>query len=131
MNVLIRNREGRDQVITRVNIKLAAFQPATGRRVAELVSAKTTGAAGVTCRLVEIYSEDQGGARQPHVHEDVEEVIYVLQGEGKAWVDGEEIDITPGDLIVIPIKARHRIINPGVGDLRLLCFFPAAAVEVP
>ncbi|QGP91518.1 Cupin domain protein [Neomoorella glycerini] len=118
-------------MVTRVNLKQAVFQPAAGRRVAELVSAKTTGATGVTCRLVEIYAEDQGGARQPHVHDDFEEVIYVLDGEGKAWVDGEVIDITPGDLIVIPIKAGHRIINPGAGDLRILCFFPAAAVAIP
>lgn len=118
-------------MLTKINIKEAAFQQATGRRVAELVSARATGAAGVTCRLVEIFPETRGGARPPHVHEDLEEVIFVLQGQGKAWVDGEEIAIMEGDLLVIPMKSSHRIINPGAPELCLLCFFPAATVRIP
>ncbi|WP_338824111.1 hypothetical protein MHOCP_22320 [Moorella humiferrea] len=118
-------------MIIKVNIDKVNFQPAVGRRIAELASAKATGATGITCRLVEIYPEEHGGARRPHVHENFEEVIFVLKGEGKAWVDNKEIEIKTGDLIVIPTKALHRIINPGNDDLRLLCFFPAADVEIP
>lgn len=118
-------------MFTRLNLKDAVFQQATGRKVAELVSSRATGAVGVTCRVVEIFPETQGGVRAPHVHDDLEEVIYVLQGQGRAWVDGEETVVTAGDLLVIPMQSSHRIINPGAGALRLLCFFPSGTVGIP
>lgn len=118
-------------MFTLVNINEAKFQQATGRRIAELVSAAVTGTEGVTCRVVEVLPEHQGGARQPHTHCDVEEVIFVLEGQGKIWVEEQEKDILKDDLIVVPMETEHRIINPGGQRLRLLCFFPKARVEIP
>lgn len=117
-------------MFTLVKTSEAKFQQATGRVVAELASAAATGAEGITCRVVEILPEDKGGARTPHSHPDMEEVIFVLEGQGKVWVEDDEREITRDDLIVVPMKARHRIINSG-GTLRLLCFFPGAQVEIP
>ncbi|MDA8228003.1 MAG: cupin domain-containing protein, partial [Desulfitobacterium hafniense] len=78
----------------------------------------------------EITPEDEGGARQPHIHPDMEEVIFVLEGKGRIWVEEQEEDIITNDLIVVPMKLRHRIINPE-GTLKILCFFPAAKVGIP
>lgn len=118
-------------MFTLVNIKQAQFQQATGRMIAELASASATGAEGITCRIVEIFPEHEGGARLPHTHLDMEEVIFVLEGQGRVWVEDQERAITRDDLIVVPMKMRHRIINPGNKALRLLCFFPDARVEIP
>lgn len=118
-------------VFTLVNIDEAKFQQATGRIVAELASAAVTGAEGITCRVVEVFPEDKGGARMPHAHYEMEEVIFVLEGQGRIWVENIEKEIIRDDLIVVPMKMRHRIINPGDGRLRLLCFFPKARVEIP
>ncbi|TGE39108.1 cupin domain-containing protein [Desulfosporosinus fructosivorans] len=118
-------------MFTLVNINQAKFQQATGRIVAELASAAVTGAEGVTCRVVEIFPEHEGGARMPHTHYDMEEVIFVLEGQGKVWVEERERVISRDDLIVVPMKMRHRIINLGDKALRLLCFFPGAQVEIP
>lgn len=118
-------------MFTLVNIKQAQFQQATGRIIAELASAAVTGAEGVTCRVVEIFPKHDGGARMPHTHLDVEEVIFVLDGQGKVWVEEIEKVISKDDLIVVPMKMRHRIINLGNNTLRLLCVFPKAQVEIP
>lgn len=117
-------------MFTKINISQANYKPATGRKIAELVSAAASGAEGVTCRVVEIYPETEGGARQPHVHPEMEEVIFVLEGRGRIWVEEQEEEILPNDLMVIPMRRRHRIINLG-GQLKILCFFPEAQVGIP
>ena len=118
-------------MLTLVNINQAQFQQATGRIIAELASAAVTEAEGVTCRVVEIFPEHDGGARSQHTHIEMEEVIFVLEGQGKVWVEEQEKVISKDDLIVVPMNTKHRIINPGDKPLRLLCFFPKAQVEIP
>lgn len=115
----------------KTNIRDAQFQQATGRRVAELISAAANGSKNVTCRVVSIFSETKGGARNPHIHPDIEEVIFVLDGEGSVWVNGEEIPIVKDDLMIIPSAVEHRIINPSEDALELLCIFPSAEVPIP
>lgn len=114
----------------KINITNVEFQPATGRQIAEIASAAVSGAKTVTCRIVEIFPEGQVGPRAPHSH-DIEEVIYVIDGQGRVWLEGEEIEFAAGELVVIPIGSKHRIINPGINKLTLLCVFPAANVEIP
>ena len=118
-------------MFTLVNINQAQYQQATGRIIAELASAAVTETEGVTCRVVKIFPEHDGGARNPHTHSDVEEVIFVLEGQGRIWIEEDEKEISKDDLIVVPMKMRHRIINPADKPLRLLCFFPRAKVEIP
>lgn len=117
-------------MFTLVNINEAKFQQATGRIVAELASAAVTGAEGITCWVAEVFPEDKGGARMPHVRYEMEEVIFILEGQGKIWIENDVKEIVKDDLIVVPRKMRHRIINPADKILRLLCFFPEAQVEI-
>lgn len=115
----------------KVNIQETQFEQATGRVVGELLSAAANGAENVTCRVVSILPETKGGSRNPHMHPDVEEVIFVLTGEGMVWIDGEEIPIEKDDLIMIPAAMQHRIINPSEAVLNLLCVFPTAEISIP
>jgi quercetin dioxygenase-like cupin family protein len=59
----------------------------------------------------------------------MEEVIYVQEGRGKAWINGEVAKIHAGDTLLIPAGARHMMINTGRKALRLLCAFSAADPE--
>lgn len=63
--------------------------------------------------LVDI-SEDS----QLHHHERLTEVYYVLEGEGRLEVDGEEVPLAPGVCVLIRPGCRHR----ARGRLRLLNF---------
>ncbi|MBC8228007.1 cupin domain-containing protein [bacterium] len=46
-----------------------------------------------------------------HVHEDMEQVQYVLSGTGIMRLDDAEYVIQPGDVIYIPAKVKHQFIN--------------------
>ncbi len=105
------------------------FHPAPNRLIGELFSAKTLGAAGVTVRLVEMAPASQQQPRRPHWHEDFEEVIYFLQGNGRTWADGQWVDVQAGDTILVPAGLPHATFNIGDGPLRLLCFFPRPEIE--
>jgi mannose-6-phosphate isomerase-like protein (cupin superfamily) len=46
-----------------------------------------------------------------HVHEDMEQVQYVLSGTGIIRLDDAEYPIRPGDAIYIPPNVKHQFIN--------------------
>lgn len=63
-----------------------------------------------------------GGEIVPHVH-DVLEVIYVLEGEGLALVNGERVKAVPGTIVSANIGSEHGFKNTGDKELILYCVF--------
>ena len=63
-----------------------------------------------------------GGEILPHTHE-VLEVIYVIQGEGSALVNGERKKSEPGTIIVALAGNEHGFLNTGSTDVILYCVF--------
>lgn len=110
--------------IRKINVMDAPAQTAPYRSIRELVSGSVLNAEGVTLRIVDIEPLQEGVPRTPHAHATMEEIIFVLEGRGKIWVEGEVADIGPGDAVLIPAGLRHMTVNPGQGPLRLACFFP-------
>ena len=62
-----------------------------------------------------------------HSHNTVEQVT-VLEGEGVAVIDGEEIPARPYDTTQIPPGEFHRFINTGVGIMRILWVYGSTEV---
>jgi mannose-6-phosphate isomerase-like protein (cupin superfamily) len=60
-----------------------------------------------------------GGATDRHYHKLSEEFYYLLEGRGLMEIDGEEHEVGPGDAILIPAGAWHRI--EALESLRFLC----------
>lgn len=58
---------------------------------------------------------------EEHYHIQTEEIYYILQGNGRMVIDGEERDVKALDGIAIPPGARHKITNTGNDDLIFLC----------
>jgi quercetin dioxygenase-like cupin family protein len=42
-----------------------------------------------------------------HAHPDVEQAVYILEGEAIAVIDGEDHDVRAGDMVFIPAKVFH------------------------
>jgi mannose-6-phosphate isomerase-like protein (cupin superfamily) len=61
-----------------------------------------------------------GQATKRHYHGQTEELYVVLQGAGEIEVEGERRTVRPGDAVLLPPGARHRI-RAGEGELRFLC----------
>ena len=84
----------------------------------------------VTFRIAEIAVPREGDKpRGPHVHDGYEECIYVLKGTGTTVAESGEIDIKPGDIVLIPAGEKHMTRNTGTEPLVLLCFFPTPDVS--
>lgn len=45
-----------------------------------------------------------------HSHENREEVWNIVEGSGVVIVDGKKRDVTPGDMIPLPVGSRHTVI---------------------
>lgn len=61
--------------------------------------------------------------RPCHGHKDVEEVLFILEGQGDAWVDGEEASFKAGDAVFFPPNSKHQVRNTGPGNLRTCSIF--------
>lgn len=75
--------------------------------------------AGASVRLVRLAP---GPVRRPHRHPRSAEVVYVAEGSGRAWQDGEERPVSAGDLFLVPRGVPHLTV-PETAML-LVCFFP-------
>jgi quercetin dioxygenase-like cupin family protein len=115
--------------IRKINRNQVAAEELPSRFFRELVSHRVLKSKGIALRVVDVLPAKQAGPRHPHSHPGMEEVIYVENGSGKAWVNGETTKIGRGDTILIPAGARHMMINTGRGPLKLFCAFSAADPE--
>ena len=61
-----------------------------------------------------------GASVGQHYHKGVEEIFYVLNGDGEVKVNGETAPIHKGDGIPIRFNEAHSLINNGSGDLELM-----------
>ena len=84
------------------------------------------GLGGLGCSLVIV---PPGKSACPsHRHHTLDELFFILEGEGVTRLDGETFPIRAGDLIAAPAaKEAHQIINTGQSELRYL----ALSVENP
>jgi quercetin dioxygenase-like cupin family protein len=63
-----------------------------------------------------------------HSHDHYEETIYGIEGVLTFTVEGNPIDIGPGQALCIPRGAIHRFDNNGSRDARTLCVITPAAL---
>jgi quercetin dioxygenase-like cupin family protein len=64
--------------------------------------------------------------RAPDHYHPYDEVIYVLEGEGTLYIDGEEAPLRPGSCVHLPARLVHCLANTGESELRLLGVFRPA-----
>ncbi len=69
---------------------------------------------------------DKEAAVTPHVHKDIEEVYYILEGDGEMRIGDEAKLVGAGDVIYIPPEKVHTLINMGKSPLR----FITASVDI-
>jgi mannose-6-phosphate isomerase-like protein (cupin superfamily) len=62
-----------------------------------------------------------GGETAEHYHPRAEELYYFVVGEGRMRLADEEAEVNPGDCVIIPPGTPHKLWNPGIDPLVLLC----------
>lgn len=59
-----------------------------------------------------------------HSHEELEEVYFFKYGFGRIQIDNEFMNVTGGDIILIPAGAFHKVYNDSSKeDLAFVCVF--------
>ncbi|WP_119268552.1 cupin domain-containing protein [Taklimakanibacter deserti] len=115
-------------------------QPAAQARINP--ADETIGSPGLTVRFLLTGGESNGSIaafelvvaaaqRLPapaHSHDHYEETIYGLEGILTWTVDGNQLDVGPGQALCIPRGAVHRFDNNGSTDAKVLCVITPAAI---
>lgn len=78
--------------------------------------------------LNEVYVSP-GESVASHMHADMEEVFYFLDGEGMMQIEGEVQPVMRGDRVIVPMKTVHVIENTGDSEMRFICFGVKALPE--
>lgn len=76
-----------------------------GVELAYLLSHKDDGT-GMTCFLARWHV----GAEIPrHIHEESDDILYIIQGKGKIWIDGiGEVPLNAGSFVRVPKGVLHQ-----------------------
>ena len=67
-------------------------------------------------------------AAPAHSHDHFEETIYGIEGLLTWTIDGNSLDVGPGQVVCIPRGAVHRFDNNGSQVARVLCLITPAAI---
>ena len=67
------------------------------------------------------------GPRSPHRHPLSVEVIYVVEGAGTHWQEGETARVGPGDVVLVPVGVAHATLPDS--EMLLYCVFPVASLD--
>jgi quercetin dioxygenase-like cupin family protein len=81
---------------------------------------KNDGAPRFQMRLFEVAP----GGKTPYHRHDWEHEVYILEGEGKITLEGEEKSFSKGYFLFVPPAVEHAFVNTGNRDLAFLCMIP-------
>lgn len=70
-----------------------------------------------------------GGGGEPHYHEGVEQVVFVLQGRGITEIEGEQFEIGPQTLVFHPPGQLHRELAVSEDFKVLVVYSPPLGLE--
>ena len=72
---------------------------------------------------VVVMSIPPGGDIGEEDHDDVDQTLVFVQGEGQAILDGEKSAVAVDRLVHVPAGTRHNFVNTGKVDLRLYTIY--------
>ena len=76
--------------------------------------------------LVGLNAFEPGQEHALHAHAGMDKLYSVVEGEGLFLLEGEEVPMTAGDLLVAPEGVPHGIRNPGPARLLVLAVLAPA-----
>jgi quercetin dioxygenase-like cupin family protein len=65
----------------------------------------------------------------PHVHEDADEAIYVLEGTLEMGIGQQRLTSSAGSVMLVPKGTLHSLVNVGTGPARLLVILSPPGYE--
>jgi mannose-6-phosphate isomerase-like protein (cupin superfamily) len=72
---------------------------------------------------VVVMSLPPDGSIGEETHDEVDQVLVIVDGAADAVLEGVASRVGPGDLVLVPAGTRHDLVNRGPGDLRLYTIY--------
>jgi quercetin dioxygenase-like cupin family protein len=69
-----------------------------------------------------------GGEIPLHKHS-IEDCILLREGTGEVHIDGEIVKVKAPMSILVPAGIKHKVVNNGAGQIRIIFAFPSIAVD--
>jgi mannose-6-phosphate isomerase-like protein (cupin superfamily) len=76
--------------------------------------------------LVGLNAFEPGQVHELHAHEGMDKLYYVLEGDGVFLLEGRQLSMGAGELMVAPEGVPHGIRNTGTGRLLVLAVLAPA-----
>ena len=76
-----------------------------------------------------VYFEVAPGSYLGRHTDSVEEILYVVDGEGEAVIGDQRVAVSAGTLALVPALVPHELRASGSGALKVVGFFAGAEVE--
>jgi uncharacterized cupin superfamily protein len=95
-----------------------------GRHLRWLVTEERLNAKYLSCCVIRVAP---GHTVKPaHSHPQGEELIYIIQGSGRVWIEGEIGPVKPGTAVLFRQGLVHMLQNNGTEEMKVVCFFAPA-----
>ncbi|MBC7234297.1 MAG: cupin domain-containing protein [Chloroflexi bacterium] len=107
--------------VRRISPDAVPVRPMCGRTLQWLVTRDTLGANNLSMAVMRC--EPGAVVRPLHAHRATEELVYILEGQGEVWVEGEVAAVQAGDAVLFPPDAKHMTRNTGDTTLVALAIF--------
>ena len=96
-----------------------------GRDTRWLITPEIAGSKYSSTLLIDVPA---GSTVKPaHSHPEGEEVIYIIEGKGRVWIDGKVSEVVQGSAILFKKGSVHMLQNSGEQNMKVICFFAPAA----
>ena len=86
-----------------------------GRNLHWVITEETVGAKQMSIAVMHCFPN--AIVKPLHAHKDIEEVIYIIEGSGRCWIDGEILDFKKGDAVFFPANSKHQVCNTSDEEL--------------
>lgn len=97
---------------------------APGTSIRWLIDDDHDGAPVYALRIIEV---EAGGHTPRHSHP-FEHENFVVEGEGRVWINGEWHALKPGDVVFVPGNTEHTYENTGKTTFKFLCGIPVKSL---
>lgn len=106
--------------VSQVPLEPVQMPGAEGCAYRVAISAKD-GAPNFAMRFFEVAANGHTPLHQhPYEHE-----VFIMEGQGTVWREGQEVALNPGNALFIPADEQHQFKNTGGGALKFMCLIPS------
>ena len=92
-----------------------------GRQLRWVITNENSGARHCSMCVIEVRPGQT--VRPAHSHPNGEEVIYLLSGSGKVYIEGVVEPVKAGCAVLFPKGSVHMLRNSGTTPMKVACFF--------